>query len=712
MRHVALALVLAACGDSSSPATAITMKVGSAPPAYGDAPFPTDALRDGDHLATLTGLDKIVGFHGDLVAAHLAALDGFGLRPLVEFPVEHGDLDPNSITDASAALVAVDTGEAIAMDWQYDATRHVLGGAPKSGQILREGTQYAAYLTTAVRDAAGAPLARSPGLDSLAPDRWRSTADAMHALAIPDVAAFTMFTTQHATAALVAARAIMDDPSVVPPPVVAFPDPAIIFSGQAQLDALLGQATRATDGPRSGLERWGNDNPTGIAHDHVGVIGTGTITVARFRGDDTGTDGPDSKTFHFDDAGKPIVQSIDTIPITFILPAAPPPADGYPVVIYGHGLGASRDALEAFAEPLTSQGYALVGIDHVGFGSRYDATDLGNNLAGRPGFTGDKALRDGFGDTTGLVTTLHFFENFLDISAIRDGIRQSALDQGRIVEALHAPGLDLSALGPNAKLDTRKITYLGESFGTVVGTLFAATEPGIDLFVLDVPGGGILDLLLPSSPEIGGLALPYIETIYKPAAPLDRFSPMIGLEQTVIDGGDPLSYAPHVMADHFAGIGARSVICLEVVGDQVLSNRGTDALVREMNLDVLTPDLTPPAGMSEVSSPVAGNRGDQTAIVVQYSPATHGANWSAEHGTLNYLPGFPAPGDDPFPKLPAPITIGNPIYATYDQVFEILSTHLAGGPPRVRSTETPVADFDGDGYPDNVDAYPYDPTRH
>ena len=31
---------------------------------------------------------------------------------------------------------------------------------------------------------------------------------------------------------------------------------------------------------------------------------------------------------------------------------------------------------------------------------------------------------------------------------------------------------------------------------------------------------------------------------------------------------------------------------------------------------------------------------------------------------------------------------------------------------RVRSTLAPVADFDGDGVPDAIDAAPYDPARH
>jgi dienelactone hydrolase len=728
-RYLALAL-LAAC-TSEPTGTTIAMHATAAVPEYGSVPFPTDALREGDHLATLAGLDKIVGHHTDLVAAHLAALDGYGLRPLVEMFVDGGDLDADSIpvrtTDRSepAALVDVDPdsperGRVIAMDWHYDADRHVLSGSPASGEVLREGTRYAAYITTALRTAGGSALARPAALDDLAgsaPERWRSTADAMRELAEPDLAGIAAFTTQHATAPLLAARAAMDDRTIVPAPVLAFPDPSIIFSGQTALDQLLGHATRATDGTRIGLERWGYDNATGIAHDHVGVIGTGTITIARFRGDDVGTNGPEDKSFQIDPAtGVPRLIAIDTIPITFILPAAPPPPAGYPTIIYGHGLGASRDAMEAFAEPLTSQGYAVVGIDMFGHGSRFDPTDHGNNLAGKPGFTGDPNLRDGFGDTTGAVTQFHFFEGFLDVSAVRDSIRQSSLDLGRVVEALHASDLDLSALGANAKLDTRRIAYLGESFGTVVGTLFSAIEPDVDLFVLDVPGGGILDLLLPASPEIGGVALPYIETIYNPLLTVDRWNPLIALQQAVVDGGDPLSYAPHVLSHRFSvgarALGPRSVVAIEVVGDQVLSNLGTEALARELGLDVLTPDLAPPAGLTEIASPASGNRDGQTAVLVQYAPATHGANWCAEHGTLNYLPGFPQPGGVPFPKLPAPITIQNPIYATYDQVDEILATHFAGAAPTVRSTLAPVADFDDDGTPDSADAYPYDPTRH
>ena len=705
MKLALATLALAACGTTPT-TTSVRLVASDAPPRYGDTPFPTDALRDGTHLAVIDGLDGFVGRHAELVAAHIAALDGFGLRPLVELFLD-GPLDASTVAGDAVGLVDVDPasperGRAIAMDWRYDADRGVLAGSPASGAILREGTRYAAFATTALRDPGGAHLAPADLAPLAGLARWQSTVEAAATLDLGDaLAGIAAFTTEHATAPLLAARAQL---ATAPAPTLAFDDSTIIFSGPVALARLMGTAPRFTDGPRAGTEHWGNGNATGLAHDHVGVVATGTMTVARFRRGDTGTNAPDDETF----ADPPALVAIDPIPVTFILPAAPAPATGYPVIIYGHGLGAGRDALLSFAEPLTAAGFAVVGIDMFGHGSRYNPVDNTNNLAGyMTGFTGDPHLHDGFGDITGLGTTFDFFEGFLDVAAVRDSIRQSALDLSRLVQLLRAHP-DLSAIG--GALDTSHIAYLGESFGSVVGTVFAAIDPTIDLFVLDVPGGGILDKLLPDSAEIGSLALPVIQSIYLPVMPLDRWNPLIGLMQAVIDGADPLSYAPHVLADRFPDVPPRSVVLLEVVGDQVLSNVGTEALARELGLDVLAPGFGLD-GLANVASPATGNRGGQTAVLVQYAPATHGANWSNEHGTLSFVPGPPVAGPDPFVRLPAPITIANPLYETWEQVIDTALTHQAGLPPRVRSTKAPVHDFDGDGVPDDVDPFPYDPAH-
>ena len=49
------------------------------------------------------------------------------------------------------------------------------------------------------------------------------------------------------------------------------------------------------------------------------------------------------------------------------------------------------------------------------------------------------------------------------------------------------------------------------------------------------------------------------------------------------------------------------------------------------------------------------------------------------------MPGFPHEGDEPYPKLPEPVEVVNPIYETLEQVVEILTTHQAGDAPATMS---------------------------
>jgi len=512
---VGILLACAACGDDGGGGVRIIMEVGTELPAFGRVPWPTDAVRDGDHLGTITGLESLARGKADLIASHLAALDGFGLRPAIAFFVD-GALDPASLPTSTTAkgdaLFVIDptSGEIIAFDWKYDPERNTIAGAPRPGTQLHEGTRYAAVVTTDIHAASGARLAPSAGLGALAgaPDRWRSTAEVYAQLsadpALADrIAGITVFTTMHAHDVLLAAREVL---ATQPAPTLAFDDPSLIFDSQTRLDQVLGMATRDTTGPRAGLENWGTDNLTGMAHDHVGVVATGHMTIARFRGDDTGTDGPEDETFQLDADGKPRVIATESIPVTFVLPKGPVPTTGFPVVIFGHGLGGSRHSMLNLVEPLTSRGYAVVSIDMWGHGARFADVDSGNNLANKPAFTGDPSLRDGFADDPGYAAYLAFFEGFLNVAAIRDAIRQSTLDMSRVATLVHEP-IDLDALkapyGAAPTFDTRHVAYLGESFGTIVGSNLAAIEPSIDLYVLNVPGAGLLDQIMPNSAEIG-----------------------------------------------------------------------------------------------------------------------------------------------------------------------------------------------------------------
>ncbi|MCX5743350.1 MAG: hypothetical protein NT062_12730 [Proteobacteria bacterium] len=719
-RAVLVGLGLLGCGDDTPSGVRVIAKMTAAQPAYGDAPFPTDAVRDGDHLGLVVGFDAIARGHADLVARHLAALDGFGLRPVVEFFVD-GDLDPTTIpaetsTCEVVCVRGVEPGSpeldvVVPYQWRYDADRQVVAGSPAPGHQLREGTRYAALLTTAVHAATSQTLIAMPaGAAANAPERWQTTAEAIDQAGVAGLAGVAVFTTAHASKTLYDARAVL---AAAPAPTLTFA-PALVFDTPPRLEALLGQATRATSGPRAGLERWGTDNATGMAHDHIAVVATGRMSIARFRGDDTMTDGPEDETFQLGGDGKPTIRATELIPVTFVLPTGAPPPAGFPVVMFGHGLGGSRTSMLNLAEPLAAQGYAVVAIDLWGHGSRFADVDGANNLGGKPAFTGDRALVDGFGDDPGYAAYLGFFEGFLNVAAIRDAIRQSALDMSQLARLLTDPALDLGALaapyGAAPKLDTTHLAYLGESFGTIVGSDLAAIEPAIGLYVLDVPGGGLLDQIMPQSASIGTLAIPFVEQIYRTRGTLDRFHPILALMQAVFDGADPLTFAPHVLRDRAPGIGPRNVVAIEVVGDEIMANAGTLALARAFGLGLLVPSYDDPSGLPPVASPATANVDGQTGVLVQYAPATHGYNWSAERGKLEYLPGFPHDPADPFPKLPAAITIDEPIYETLDQVTSLLASYRTGT-PSVRLTKTPAHDFDNDGRPDDTDPSPYDPAN-
>ena len=167
---------------------------------------------------------------------------------------------------------------------------------------------------------------------------------------------------------------------------------------------------------------------------------------------------------------------LDTL---IFVPAAAAPATGYPTVVFGHGLGSSKESLAAIAPTLASQGIASVAIDFVDSGSRAVLITTDASLACN-GKLSPTANNQCFAPVLSA-----------DLGTTRDNIRQTVLD-------LHQLALATAACGTTKcgalKVDASRINYTGISLGGIIGTTTASTSD-FKAAVLDVPGVGLVDIL-------------------------------------------------------------------------------------------------------------------------------------------------------------------------------------------------------------------------
>ena len=295
----------------------------------------------------------------------------------------------------------------------------------------------------------------------------------------------------------------------------------------------------------------------------------------------------------------PAATSTQTVPLLLTLPNAAShqskPAAGWPVVIFEHGITRNRTDMFAVAGTLAAQGFAAVAIDlplhgitdttnpfyigntpfaALGAHERTFDLDLEDNATGAPG-------PDGAIDPSG-----SYFINLSSLLTSRDNLRQAATDLLTLSHAVS--GMHVSA---GADFDPNRISFVGQSLGSIVGTVFMANDPTVPVGVLNVPGGGIARLI-DASPAFGpsihaGLA----------AAGLEQGTPaydaFMAAAQTAIDSGDPINFARNS-----ALLAQKRLLLQEVVGsdgnppDQVIPNSvpgaplsGTEPLIAALGLD-------------------------------------------------------------------------------------------------------------------------------
>ncbi|MFZ1389017.1 MAG: Ig-like domain-containing protein [Thiolinea sp.] len=302
----------------------------------------------------------------------------------------------------------------------------------------------------------------------------------------------------------------------------------------------------------------------------------------------------------------PQVKSTQTIPVLMTVPnatslaGATPPATGWPVIIFQHGITRSRLDMLAIADTLADAGFAVVAIDlplhgitdttnplkaetnpiSTKDGERTFNLDVRNNTTGATG-------ADGLIDSSG-----SYFINLTSLRTSRDNIRQGISDLLNLRQSL--AGIQSASPIP---LNTKKVGFVGISLGSIVGTGYLSQEGTSTPSTLAVPGGGIARLLDGSEtfgpPIQQGLAA---SGIVKGTAAYDTF---MAVAQWVTDPADPIVLGKKAADKH--PIHMQEVVGVNGVGsDKVIPNRvagaplsGTEPLITVMGLKSLSQTGTP-----------------------------------------------------------------------------------------------------------------------
>ncbi|KQP13581.1 Ig-like domain-containing protein [Pseudorhodoferax sp. Leaf267] len=498
----ALAIALPACGGSGEDSSDVAVRFPTSDP---DAtPFPSDrfTVADTRHLTqrrvALPLPDCAVRVSDCQDTNELNTLDGFSVWPRITVPFT-GDIDPATVTSNSVYLLQVGgAGEKIGINQiAWDAPARLLSF--KSDALLREHTRYLLVVTDRVRDTAGKRLGGGEWIEpasGLPVGRAADTGDyrdaLRQALALAPAdggkpVAASVFTTQTATAELAAMAGAVKARTTA----------GIDFMVASQ----AGSATRAvfdiaqlqsgTFRRQTGTAPQFTDSalrlaalqlvPGSVARVGFGRYTSPTFMDANVRIAPTGT------------AATPPVVSEQPVTVQIFVPAGAKPPGGWPVVLFGHGFGSNmHDAAWSIASVLASHGLATASIHVVGHGGGAQGSLQMTTTAGTvvsvtaPGRGIDQNGDGQIAATEGSTAPAPY-----GVIGARDALRQTVVDLMELARRFKA-GVDIDGDG-QSDFDGSRVSYSGQSFGGVYGTMLLAVDKDLVAGVPNVGGGSLIE---------------------------------------------------------------------------------------------------------------------------------------------------------------------------------------------------------------------------
>jgi hypothetical protein len=298
------------------------------------------------------------------------------------------------------------------------------------------------------------------------------------------------------------------------------------------------------------------------------------------------------------------VQGLEDVDVTVYLPAGTRPPAGWPVAIFGHGFGNDRHLVPmTVAGTMARFGFATVAINVVGHGGGPEGT-LTVLRTGREPVTlpagGRGVDQDGDGRIRATEGVGTLAGTPLALISSRDGLRQTTADLMQLVRAIRR-GVDVDGDG-HVDLDRERITYVGQSFGGIYGTLLMAVDPFVRIGVLNVAGGPIVEIAR-QSPIFRGLVVEQLKRRQPPlmngepdfteSIPLPAEAPVrepaagaLGIQayfdraEWLSQPANPVAFAPYLRRAPLLGLSPKAVLYQWAVGDRTVPNPTTAALLR------------------------------------------------------------------------------------------------------------------------------------
>ncbi len=498
-----------------------------------------------------------------------AEMDGFSalapvMMPLPALP-EPASLPagPNASVraDASVRLWDLDAGEPLAFTAILDAraasevpSRAILSLVPQ--RPFAPGHTIVALVTDRVRAEGGAPMPRFPGFAAITDPGAPSSGD-------PSVA--RVRAAMEPVVAAIAAE--LDDDRARGVLATAFTvrshEPTTRRM-RALAEAVSERARR--DPPRFRVDQVVAPLPAletkGVA---AGVIGH--LTAPDYRDAD--------HRIVWDERGRPVEQREHSLEFVLKLPKVG--AGRAPVVVFGHGFGAFKETLLQVSSAVGQRGFATIGIDLPGHGSR-----LGDDGVINDDLTPERLLagRDDF------------------LQGIADELELVRLVQGALTT------LDVWPDGGDGvpDLSPSPVAYVGQSLGSTLGGVLVAVEPAFGAVVLNVPGAGFLSLF-----QLG----PGLESLLDGMLPAsttaaDRLV-LVPLLQLLFDDVDPGNFARHVIEDPWPHQRPRDVLLQQAMDDRDVPATATALFAGALGVPQVEPSLEDVFGLAKVAAPAAGS---------------------------------------------------------------------------------------------------------